>query len=73
MYVLSVENDSAAKKAGISSGDIIIGIDNKKIENMTGLIKALYKYNKGDKATVKVCRMEKKNKFKYNFKGGITL
>lgn len=56
VYVLSVENDSAAKKAGISSGDIIIGIDNKKIENMTGLIKALYKYNKGDKATVKVCR-----------------
>ena len=56
VYVVSVEADSVARKAGISSGDIIAELDSKKIENMTGLVKALYKYNKGDKATVKLYR-----------------
>lgn len=54
VYVVAVENDTPAKKAGISSGDIIIELDGKKIENMTALTKSLYKYNKGDKAALKV-------------------
>ena len=54
VYVVAVENDTPAKKAGISSGDIIVEVDGKKIESMTGLTKSLYKYNKGEKVALKV-------------------
>lgn len=54
VYVIEVEDNSPAKKAGVSSGDIIIGIDNKEVKNMSDLTKSLYTYKAGDKAKIKI-------------------
>lgn len=51
--------NSPAEKAGLKSGDIIIKIDNQEIESMNQLKKILYKYKKGDKATLAVIRNNK--------------
>ena len=67
VYVIAVEENSAAKKAGLSSGDIIVGLDGKKIDNMTNLTKALYKYNKGDTATLKIHKDGEEKELKVQF------
>lgn len=67
VYVLAIEENSPAKKADLSSGDIITELDGKKIENMTGLIKALYKYNKGDKAVLKVYKDNEEREVQVQF------
>lgn len=56
VYVIEVEENSSAKKAGISSGDIIVKVNDKDITNMSDLTKALYKYKTGDKVKVKILK-----------------
>jgi S1-C subfamily serine protease len=51
--------NSPAEKAGLKPGDIIIKIDNQEIESMNQLKKILYKYKKGDRATLAVIRNNK--------------
>ena len=48
--------DSPAKNAGLEKGDIIIGINEDSIDNMTDLISTLLQYKSGDKVDVKVVR-----------------
>lgn len=67
VYVVAVEANTPAKKAGISSGDIVTELDGKSIENMTNLIKALYKYNKGDSAKIKVYRNGQEKEIQVQF------
>ncbi len=40
-------------------GDIITRIDNQEIDSTTQLKKVLYKYKKGDKATITIIRSGK--------------
>jgi hypothetical protein len=47
---------SAAEKAGLKGGDIILGFGDKKIDNLTDLMGALLKSKPGDKVTLKVLR-----------------
>ena len=54
--VESVNEGSCAEKAGMKQGDIIIGLDDKTIENRTQLLGALQEYRAGQTATVKVYR-----------------
>lgn len=56
VYVVEVEENSAAKRAGISSGNIIVKVDDKDITNMSDLTKALYTYKNGDVAKVTVLK-----------------
>lgn len=49
IVVMNVENDSPAGTAGIQKGDIIIKINDDKIENSAYFRYILYKYNVGDK------------------------
>ena len=56
VIVLDVEKESAAEKSGIKINDIIIGINNEKIENIAYLRYELYKYRVGDTIKVKVIR-----------------
>lgn len=55
-WVYSVTKGSAAEKAGIKSGDIIIGFNDSTISNFYDLKNALSKLKPGDSATVKVYR-----------------
>ena len=56
VYVLSVEQFSAAEKAGIKSYDIITEIDGKKVTNMDELNEIKNSHKIGDKITLKVFR-----------------
>ena len=58
IYVLSVEEDSAAQKAGIMAGDIITKFDGEKITSYEGLQNILQYYAAGDSAKITVMRQE---------------
>ena len=51
--------DSAADKAGLREGDIILEFDNEKITTTNSLAKIIMKYNPGDKVVLLVLRDEK--------------
>ena len=55
-YIVSVEKGGAADRAGIQPKDIVIGVDNQKVSNVTELTRALRNYKAGDTATVKLIR-----------------
>ena len=56
VYVVSVEAFSAAEKAGIQAGDIIISFDGQQIKTMDELNELKNKHNIGDEIKVKVIR-----------------
>lgn len=56
IVILQVANNSPADRAGLMNGDVIIKIDDKKIEAMSQLKKTLLNYKKGDKAKVTILR-----------------
>ena len=58
-YIVSVEKDGAADRAGIQPKDIVIGIDSHEVSNVTELTRALRNYTAGDTATVKLIRSGK--------------
>ena len=55
-YIVTVEKDGAAEKAGIQPKDIVIGVDDYEVGNVTELTRALRNYKAGDTATVKLIR-----------------
>ena len=58
-YIVSVEKDGAADRAGIQPKDIVIGIDSHAVSNVTELTRALRNYKAGDTATVTLIRSGK--------------
>jgi serine protease Do len=50
---------SAAEKAGLKEGDIILEFNGEKITSQNPLAKIIMKYNPGDKVTLKVLRKNK--------------
>jgi len=67
VIIIEVSPNSPASNAGLMSGDIIEKIDDKKIDNMNQLKKSLYKYNKGDNATLSIIRNGSKKKVEIKF------
>ena len=55
-YVVKVEPDSAAKKAGIQVKDIITDVGGHTVSNVTDLTRALRNFKAGDTTTVTVVR-----------------
>ena len=56
IYVNTVLKDSMADKLGVEPGDILIKINDKKMNNLGDLKKFLYAYKKGEKITGEVLR-----------------
>ena len=56
VYVVQIYTDSPAAKAGMKEGDVIVGLEDKKIETMTQLISTLFKYRPGDEVKLSVLR-----------------
>jgi len=50
---------SAAEKAGLKEGDIILELEGEKITLQNSLAKIIQKYNPGDKVVLKILRDEK--------------
>ncbi len=63
VYVLSVEEFSAAEKAGIKAGDVIIEVDGTKIKKMDELNEIKNKKQIGDSIKLKVYRNGKEKDF----------
>ncbi|AHM57464.1 putative serine protease HtrA [Peptoclostridium acidaminophilum DSM 3953] len=59
VYVLETVSGSAAAKAGIKAGDVIIKIGKADIKSMGNLVRELYKLSPGDETTVTVDRSGK--------------
>ncbi|MFA5878052.1 MAG: PDZ domain-containing protein, partial [Candidatus Staskawiczbacteria bacterium] len=53
---VAITKDSAADKAGIKAGDIILEINSQKITQDNSLSKMISRYNPGDAVTLKVLR-----------------
>ena len=56
VYVASVDENSAAEKAGIKAGDVIVKADGQEIKTMTELNNIKNTHNIGDTMTVTVNR-----------------
>jgi serine protease Do len=54
--VLSVEDSSAAAKAGLKKGDVITAIDGTKVSTVADLKYQLYQHSVGDKVTLTYIR-----------------
>lgn len=55
-YVQDVVEGSCAEKAGVQKGDIIIGLNDTKVETYNQLVAALNKHKAGEQITLKVFR-----------------
>jgi len=64
MRIDGISEGKPAQKAGLISGDIVIAIGENKVVDMMSYMKALGKFNKGEKAEVTVVR--DKNEMKVN-------
>lgn len=56
VLVESVEKGSAADKAGMKAGDILVNIGTERVRELSDLWEALADYDEGDKAEVEVIR-----------------
>ena len=56
VYVVQIYTDSPASKAGMKEGDIIVGLEDKKVETMSQLISGLFQYRPGDEVKLSVLR-----------------
>lgn len=54
--ILDIVENSPASKSGLLIGDIILKIDDTKVDSMQTLKKSLYNYKEGDKATLEIMR-----------------
>ncbi|MFP4457485.1 MAG: S1C family serine protease [Clostridia bacterium] len=57
IYIDEIIKDSPAEKAGIKSGDIIIGMNGEKITSFTELQRILYGHDEGDTVEIEVYRI----------------
>ena len=62
VYVVAVEENSSASKAGLKEGDIITKIDDVAIKNTSYFKYELYKHNVGDTVTLTYLRNNKEHK-----------
>ena len=64
VYVLSVAEFSAAEKAGIKTGDVIVAIDGKEVKTMSELNTQKNTHKVGDEVTIKLIRDGKEQEIK---------
>ena len=68
VYVYSVMQESAAKKAGIKSGDIIDNVNGVNVQSASELQEQIGRYRPGDKITITVNRDNKEQKLEVELK-----
>jgi len=66
-YIVTVEKDGAADRAGIQPKDIVIALDDHQVSNVTELTRALRNYKAGDTATVTLLRAGKEMTLEITF------
>ena len=69
VYISEVSKSSAADKAGMKAGDILLAIDSTKITNTASVQEAVSRFSPGDKAVLTVLRDGKELSLDVTFKG----
>ena len=69
VYISEVSKSSAADKAGMKSGDVLIAIDSTMITTTASVQEAVSRFSPGDKAVLTVLRDGKELKLDVTFKG----
>ena len=69
VYIVEVLKNSAADKAGLTKGDVIIAIDSVKITSPSSVQEVVSRFSPGDKAQVTVIRDGKEKTVEVVFKG----
>ena len=67
-YVGKVNDQSAAKSAGMKEGDIINNVNGVQVKSATELQEQIGRYRPGDKITIKVVRNDSEEKLKVELK-----
>jgi Do/DeqQ family serine protease len=62
VYVNGIKADGAAKEAGINEGDVIIGVNDIKVNNTAELQEQIGKYRPKDKVTITLVRKNEEKK-----------
>ena len=70
VLITDVENDSPAEVAGLKAGDVILSIEDQKIEDVDDIVQMLSKYKAGDKVKVEVLRKKETLTFNIKLKEG---
>ena len=69
VYIVEVSKSSAADKAGIKAGDVLVAVDSIKITTPSSVQEAISRFSPGDAAVLTVIRDGKEKKFDVVFKG----
>lgn len=69
VYINEVSKGSAADKAGLKKGDVIVAIDSTKITDPSSVQASVGSYRPGDKALITVIRHSKTKVIEVEFKG----
>lgn len=72
VYIVEVVKGSAADKAGIRNGDVILEIDGKKVKSPASLQELVNRYHPGDVCNITVNRDRKSHNFKVTFQGDVS-
>lgn len=69
VYITEVLKGSAADKAGVKEGDVLVAIDSVRLTNAASVQENINKFHPGDKAVLTVIRDGKEKKLDVTFKG----
>ena len=63
VLITEVENESPAEQAGLKAGDVIVEVDNRKVENSDEVLEIVSDKEKGDKVNLEVLREKRPMRF----------
>ena len=69
VYIVEVLKNSAADKAGLKKGDVLVAVDSVKITTPSSVQEVISRFSPGDKAELTVLRDGKEKTFEVVFKG----
>ena len=69
VYIVEVLKGSAAEKAGMKSGDVLVAIDSVKITNSASVQETVSRFSPGEKAQITVLRDGKEHVYEVVFQG----
>ena len=69
VYIVEVLKNSAADKAGLKKGDVLVAVDSVKITTPSSVQEVVSRFSPGDKAGLTVIRDGKEKTFEVVFKG----
>ena len=69
VYIVEVLKNSAADKAGLKKGDVLMAVDSVKITTPSSVQEVISRFSPGDKAELTVIRDGKEKTFEVVFKG----